>query len=168
MTHLTRFSFSNTDFKDESTENNYQSLWSYNLFPWTSRCIIFKHLTETCPVRGSGDHEWDNELFSCRDMRYEEKSQSGLLAYLNVNMSISPPCVHTFMYVFKVTCKPGLSCVTEQKEFWRQYFVALTNSSSTVMLKYLFHVPSLHSGSTSEERTESLRWNTFEFAPFFF
>lgn len=56
--------------------------------------------------------------------------------------------------------------MTEQKGFWQQYFVALTNSSSTVMLKYLFHVPSRHSGNTSEGRTESHRWNTFNF--FFF
>lgn len=85
--------------------------------------------------------------------------------YLNVNMSISPPCVHTFMYSFKVTCN-GLSCVTEQKEFWRQYFVALTNSSSTVMLKYLFPVPSLHSGNISEGRKDWIHSNSLLFFSF--
>lgn len=127
------------------------------MFSWTSaRC---------CQCNW---HLRNEMLYLCHletwDMR---KSQSGPPVYLNVNMSISNPCVHTFMYVFKVTCKPGLSCVTEQKEFWRQYFVTLTNSSSTVMLKHLFHAPSLPSGNTSEGRTESHRWNTFEFAPLF-
>lgn len=33
-------------------------------------------------------------------------SPSGPPVYLNVNISISSPCVHTFMYVFKVICRP--------------------------------------------------------------
>lgn len=139
----------------------------------------FWNLTEKSLVYGSGSHNWClhtvfptyawHEMMKlCQletwDMRI---SLTGPPVYLNVNISISSPCVHTFMYVFKVTCRPGLGCVTEQKGFWQQYFVALTNSSSTVMLKYLFHVPSLHYGNTSEGRTESHRWNTFKFTPFF-
>lgn len=166
--HIWLFSFSNTDFSDESTENNYLSLWSYNLTVSLNITLHNFHLKDTTLDRNTScSRPWWSQMIRwivLRDMRYEGKSQSGPLVYLNVNMSISPPCVHTFMYGFKVTCKPGLSCVTEQKEFWRQYFVALTNSSSTVMLKYLFHVPSLRSGSTSEERTDGIHSNLLLFS----
>lgn len=109
---------------------------------------------------------WTTKCWSCVNLKLRI-SPSGQPLYLNVNVSIASPCVHTFMYVFKVTRRPGWAGVTEQKGFWQQYFVALTNSGSTVMLKYLFHVPSLHSGNTSEGRTESHRWNTFKFTSFF-
>lgn len=106
---------------------------------------------------------WEMRCWIYVILRHGMYEKLGPPVYLNVNMSISPPCVLTFMYAVKVTCKPALSCVTEQKEFWRQYFVALTNSSSTVMLKYLFHVPSLHSGNTSEGRKDWIHSNSLFF-----
>lgn len=102
----------------------YKSLWDYDLIFFSEHpaaqcftCLMGENL-----VYSSGNRCWSactvipeynwhlrNEMLKLRqlellDMRLR---QSGPALHLNVNISISPPCVHTFMYAFKVTCRPG-------------------------------------------------------------
>lgn len=62
------------------------------------------------------------------------------MAYLNVNMSVSPPCVHTFMYILKVTCSPIRPVQLSGRNSDVFFFSAALTNSSSVTLKYLFHV----------------------------
>lgn len=110
ISHGIHFKVIHCFISELETKINYESLWNYNLntLPQIFAATVLRLALKELFGYFINYAQWFNwhlinniEFKSWND---ERKLQTWPLAYLNVNMSVSPPCVHTFMYIFKVTC----------------------------------------------------------------